>query len=83
MHIDQWYDKVAAVNEIDARHALTDKAYGELVGIDDYENKIDPDAETIQGGSSNPMSKSEGGENSKGNSGDKTQMKDQGGPKEV
>ena len=83
LHIDQWYDKVAAVNEIDARHALTDKAYGELVGIDDYENKIDPDAETIQGGSSNPMSKSEGGENSKGNSGDKTQMKDQGGPKEV
>ena len=53
LHIDQWFDKISAVNEIDARHQLLDKPYGELAGIPDYPNRIDPDEETVAGGSSN------------------------------
>ena len=53
LHIDQWFDKISAVNEIDARHQLLDKAYGELAGIPDYSNRIDPKEETIAGGSAN------------------------------
>ncbi len=51
LHIDQWYDKVAAANEIDARHPLLDKAYGDTVGIADYVLKIDPSKPTTPGGS--------------------------------
>lgn len=52
LHIAEWYDKVEAVNELDARHQLTDKSYGALLGIDNYTGKIETGAETIPGGGS-------------------------------
>ena len=51
LHIETWFDKIESVNELDARHQLTDEAYGELTGIENYVNKIDKDAETTPGGS--------------------------------
>lgn len=50
LNIAEWYDKVEAANEIDSRKQLTDKSYGELLGILDYTNKVESDAETIPGG---------------------------------
>ena len=64
LHIETWFDKIEAVNELDARHQLTDEAYGELTGIENYVNKIDKDAETTPGGSGGNkinMSDGEGG----------------------
>ena len=50
LHIDEWFDKIEAVNEVDARKKLSDVAYGELSGIENYQNKVESDAETIPGG---------------------------------
>lgn len=50
LHISEWYDKVEAVNELDSRKQLTDKAFGELLGIDNYVGKVVSDAETMPGG---------------------------------
>lgn len=55
LRIEEWFDKVEAVNQIESRKELTDKAYGELVGLQNYENKVDPDAETHPGGQDNSM----------------------------
>lgn len=51
LHISEWYDKVEAVNELDSRKQLTDTAYGELLGIENYTGKVESGAETIPGGS--------------------------------
>lgn len=53
LRIEEWFDKVEAVNAIESRKELTDKSYGELVGLQNYENKVDPDAETHPGGVDN------------------------------
>ncbi len=50
LHISEWYDKVEAVNELDSRKELEDKAYGELLGIENYTGKAKSDAQTIPGG---------------------------------
>ena len=50
LRIEEWFDKVEAANEVDGRKQLTDQAYGELISIENYQNKIDPDAETVPGG---------------------------------
>jgi len=50
LRIEEWFDKVEAANEVDGRKKLTDLAYGELIGVENYQNKVDPDAETIPGG---------------------------------
>ena len=50
LRIEEWFDKVEAANEVDGRKQLTDEAYGQLIGVDNYQNKVDPDAETIPGG---------------------------------
>ncbi len=51
LRIEEWFDKVEAVNELDSRKQLTDEAYGELIGVENYKNKVNADADTIPGGS--------------------------------
>lgn len=63
LHISEWYDKVEAVNELDSRKELEDKAYGELLGIDNYTGKVKSDAQTIPGGSGGGKSFKFGDEN--------------------
>ncbi len=50
LRIEEWFDKVEAANLVDGRKQLTDQAYGEFIGVDNYQNKIEPDAETVPGG---------------------------------
>ncbi len=50
LHIAEWYDKVEAVNNLDSRHQLTDVAYGDMLGIDNYVGMIESGAETMPGG---------------------------------
>lgn len=50
LHMSEWFDKVEAVNDLDSRKQLTDVAYGELLGIDNYTGKVESGAETIPGG---------------------------------
>lgn len=50
LRIEEWFDKVEAVNQIESRKELTDEAYGELVGLQNYANKVVADAETHPGG---------------------------------
>ncbi|MCE2505905.1 MAG: hypothetical protein J4F36_05455 [Nitrosopumilaceae archaeon] len=40
LHIEEWFDNIEAVNELDSRKQLTDDAYGELTGIENYPNKV-------------------------------------------
>lgn len=56
LRIEEWFDKVEAANEVDGRKKLTDLAYGELIGVENYQNKVDPDAETIPGGEGEKLS---------------------------
>jgi len=51
IHIAEWYDNIEAVLELDARKQLKDNEFGERVGLDNYESMVDPDAETVPGGS--------------------------------
>ena len=51
LHISEWYDNIQAVLELESRKAFKDSAFGELVGLDGYEGIVDPDAETVPGGS--------------------------------
>ena len=51
LRIEEWFDKVEAVNEVDSRKELSDESYGELIGIENYKNKVVPDAQTTPGGS--------------------------------
>ena len=57
LHIEEWFDKIEATNALDSRKQLTDKAYGELVGIENYTGKTESDAEVIPGGSSSKSMK--------------------------
>lgn len=51
LHFSEWYDKVEAVNELESRKELTDKAYGDMLGMDNYSGKVVSGAETMPGGS--------------------------------
>lgn len=50
LRIEEWFDKIEAVNQLDARKQLTDESYGELTDIENYQGKVDPNAETHPGG---------------------------------
>ena len=50
LHVEEWSDKVDAVNELDSRHQLSDSAYGEFAGIENYQNKVEPNSEVMPGG---------------------------------
>ena len=51
LHFSEWYDRVEAANELESRKELTDKAYGDLLGMDNYTGKVVSGAETNPGGS--------------------------------
>lgn len=53
LHIEEWGDRIDAVNKVDQRKQLTDEAYGELAGIENYPQKTEPDAEVTPGGKGN------------------------------
>ena len=57
LHIEKWFDKIEAVNAVDGRQPLTNRAYGELAGIVNYPNKVDKNAKVIPG--ANPASLSD------------------------
>ena len=50
LHIEEWFDQIEAVLSIDARKQLKDSAFGELAGIEQYENKVEEGVETSPGG---------------------------------
>lgn len=51
LHIEEWFDRIQAVNDLDSRKQLTDEAYGELAGVENYTNKVMKDAPVTPGGS--------------------------------
>jgi len=51
LHFSEWYDRIEAVNEMDSRKQITDKAYGDFLGIENYSGDVESSAETIPGGS--------------------------------
>ncbi len=56
LHIEEWFDKVEAMNMLESRKQLTDKAYGEGVGFENYTGSTVSDAPVNPGGaSSNTM----------------------------
>ena len=60
LHIETWIDKIEAANELDARRQLTDEAYGELVGIENYQNKVDENSQVTPGGNGKKMKVGDG-----------------------
>jgi hypothetical protein len=50
LHIAQWFDKIEAVNSLDSRRQLTDEAYGDLIGIENYKNKVEAGSQVQPGG---------------------------------
>ena len=60
INIEEWFDKIEAVMTLDSRKPLTDEAFGELAGIDNYENKVDSEAETTPGGAPKGIDLGEG-----------------------
>jgi len=57
LHIEEWFDKIEATLLVDSRKQLTDKAFGEKSGIDNYTGDVESDAETMPGGSSSKSMK--------------------------
>lgn len=51
LKIEEWFDKIEAANELESRKEMTDAAYGEIIGLQNYSNKVAADAETNPGGS--------------------------------
>ena len=56
----KWYDKIEATKELDGRKQLTDKAFGEEAGVENYMTKVDPNAETNPGGDSKKIQMPDG-----------------------
>ena len=50
LHVEQWSDRIEAVNELDARKTLSDKDDGELAGIKNYAGRVVPGAQVTPGG---------------------------------
>jgi len=57
LHIEEWFDKIEATLALDSRKQLTDKAFGDKTGIDNYTGDVESGAETIPGGSSSKSMK--------------------------
>ena len=72
LHFSEWYDRVDAANELESRKELTDKAYGDMLGMDNYTGKVKSDAVTNPGGNG-------GGQSLKFGDGSKLNLKE---PKE-
>ncbi len=50
--ITEWFDNVEAALELDSRKQLKDSKFGEIVGLSNYPDMVDTNAETIPGGNS-------------------------------
>ena len=59
LHVEKWFDKVEAVNMVDARLPLKNKAYGDLSGIPDYVNKVVDNSGVVPGGDSSQLEPSD------------------------
>ncbi|MBL4818009.1 MAG: hypothetical protein JKY15_02080 [Deltaproteobacteria bacterium] len=51
LRIEEWFDKIEAVMDLDSRKQLKDEDFGELAGIENYVDKVEEGAETTPGGS--------------------------------
>ena len=69
LHIAEWYDSIEAALTLDGRRAIKDNEFGELIGLDNYDTIVDPDAETNAGGDSKGMTMNDS------ETGDKLQIK--------
>ena len=57
LHIAEWYDRIEAALLADSRSPFKNREFGELIGLNNYENMLDPDGELVPGGASgNSMS---------------------------
>jgi len=52
LKIEEWFDKVEATNEMDARKELNDVDYGNQLGLKNYVGMVKTGAETKPGGNS-------------------------------
>ena len=50
--ITEWFDNVEAALELDSRKQLKDSKFGEIVGLQNYSDMVETDAETNPGGNS-------------------------------
>jgi hypothetical protein len=50
LNIAEWFDRINAVNQLDARGQLSNDAYGELAGLDNYAEMLDKKAVITPGG---------------------------------
>jgi len=50
LKIEEWFDKVEATNEMDARKELNDVDYGNQLGLKNYVGMVKTNAETHPGG---------------------------------
>ena len=78
INIEEWYDQVEAMLALDGRQQFKNREFGEIIGFDNYENMVDPDAEITPGGSGGMSMTDQGGnqlEMKKGKEGNKLSMK--------
>ena len=59
LNIEEWFDKLEATLQLDARQKLKIEEFGEMIGLDNYSTMVDPDAEVNAGGEPNQMSMSD------------------------
>ena len=50
--ITEWFDNVEAALELDSRKQLKDSKFGEIVGLSNYSDMVNTEAETFPGGNS-------------------------------
>ena len=51
LHISEWYDGIEAILELDSRKQLKDTEFGDKIGLQEYTSMVEPEAETVPGGS--------------------------------
>ena len=51
LHIADWRDQIEAALLADSRLPFKNHEFGEIIGLDNYENMVDPDGELVPGGS--------------------------------
>lgn len=52
LHVTEWFDNVDAALELDGRKQLKDSKLGEMIGLQNYSDMVETDAETVPGGAS-------------------------------
>lgn len=50
LRVTEWFDNVEAALELDGRKALKDSKFGEIIGVQNYPEMVETDAETFPGG---------------------------------